>query len=188
VARSRRVLSRPISNRRETSWSIAVASGTNGSEQTISASGSTGLTQFAIATVDGITIVRLRGELLLYLLTASGASSGFTGAFGIGKATLQAGNIGITALPTPLDEEDWDGWLYHRYFSVMAADQIVGANAATNNANQNPQSAALRVEVDSKAMRKLPENNILFGALQVLEVGTSTMAMHFNSRMLLKLP
>jgi len=49
-------------------------------------------------------------------------------------------------------------------------------------------SQALRLEVDSKAMRKLPENMVIFCALQVLEVGVSTMAWHFNSRSLFKLP
>ena len=50
----------------------------------------------------------LSGELMLYLLTASASSSGFIGAFGIASATSQAVAIGITAVPTPLDEEGAD--------------------------------------------------------------------------------
>ena len=48
----------------------------------------------------------------MFLSAATSALDGFNGAFGIGLVTRQALAVGVSAVPTPLDEEDWDGWLY----------------------------------------------------------------------------
>jgi len=188
VAPLRRSRSVPVrSPRRKTSWQIGPETGTNGSAQSITATGSTGASVGAQSAVDGNTLVRTRGELLLTLLAAAAAGDGFIGAFGIGVVTAQAFGIGITALPTPIDEEDWDGWLYHRYFSVVSSS-IISDTVSSADDFANAVSAVLRVEIDSKAMRKVPENMTVAAVLQVTEVGTATMTWNFNSRMLIKLP
>ncbi len=177
-------ISRP--SRRLMSWTFGPSSGTGGSEQTVTATGSTLLTGAVTSVEDGLTIVRLRGELTLHLFTASTAGSGFFGAFGIGLASLQAVTIGVTAVPTPIDEEDADVWLYHRFFTIAAGDVMAAASASSQGLQSG--NLSLRLEVDSKAMRKFPENMAMFAAIQVTESGTAAMGVQFNSRTLVKLP
>ena len=135
-----------------------------------------------------MTIVRLRGQLLLYMSAATAAQDGFTGAVAVGIVRKQAFDIGVTAVPLPLDEEFWDGWMWYQYFSLKAADPIV-AGAVSGEPNQvHNVSAGLRIEVDSKAMRKIPQNNALIVVIQALETGTAVLNWLFNSRTLSKLP
>ena len=166
--------------RRQTSWALGPG-GT--ASTTLATSTSTILGAVAFASSDGLTVVRIRGELMLQLLTSSAAAGGFSGAFGIGKATLDATGIGVSALPNPIDDEDWDGWLYHRYYALRSAGVIVLADADAANSV----TSSLRLEVDSKAMRKLPENEALFASIQTVESGVSNMTADFNSRVLVKL-
>ncbi len=163
------------SQRRLTSWGL----GPGGTVALpISASGAFAFATVAVPTETGLTVVRTRGEVLLTLITATGSLDGFRGAFGIGIATDRATAIGITALPSPISDEDQDMWLYHRYFTVVA-------NISTEA--DFGLSAALRFEVDSKAMRKLPIGMAIFAAIEVVEVGAAVMDASFNSRLLLKL-
>ena len=77
------------------------------------------------------TIVRTYGLLSLMLRSATAIGDGFTGAFGIGKATAAAFTAGIASLPTPLMEVDWDGWLVHQFFDVRTGiDTSDGAGNA----------------------------------------------------------
>ena len=172
---SRRVL-QGTRSRRKTSWEV----GPGGTGATaISASG-TGLVGAAVVpTVPGLTVVRTRGELLLTLITATGALDGFRGAFGIGIATFAAVNAGIGSVPVPIADEDQEIWLYHRFFSIVG-------NISTEA--DFGISTVLRLEIDSKAMRKLDDGLSLYGAFEVVETGAAVMDMSFNSRLLVKLP
>ena len=170
---------RPRSQRRLTAWSVG--SGGTGA-LSLSASGSSLVGAGVQPTLEGLTIVRTRGELLLELRAATAAGDGFNGAFGIGLAHTPAFDAGIGSLPTPLDEDDGEMWLYHRYFAVVAPVAFAATGFAPTL------GAALRIEVDSKAMRKFPDETTLFAAIQVVEVGTASLSVHWNSRMLVKLP
>ena len=173
------------SPRRLTSWQV----GPGGDTVTnFSSSQITILNAGAFAVLDGNTVVRLRGEFTAFLRSATAANDGYTGAFGIGITTLDAFTIGATAIPGPLDELDWDGWLYHRFFTLTASGPIVAAAVSISTDLAQPVASGLRIDVDSKAMRKLPENMGLFAALDVNLVGTAAMSCFFNSRMLIKLP
>jgi len=130
--------------------------------------------------------MRTRGELLLYLKSAAAASNGFTGAFGIGLTTSQAFAIGVTAMPGPITDIDWDGWLYHRVFTMFSGD-VIASVASTDSDIVNANSAVLKLEVDSKAMRKQLEGMTEFCMLETIEAGTGTMQWIFNSRTLLAL-
>ncbi len=90
-------------------------------------------------------------------------------------------------MPTPITEEAWDGWLYHRYFSITAGGTIAAATAAQQGDQVNSTTAALRLEIDSKAMRKIDVNEGMFAAVEVTEHGVATMEWLFNCRMLFKL-
>lgn len=188
AVRSRRSSSVVRTPRRKTSWAIGPATGTDGSEQNVSGSGPVIAGVGAAAGLDGLTVVRLRGSMLVYLSSATTAFDGYTGAFGIGKVTSPAFTAGIASVPTPLTEEDWDGWVYHRYFNVRASGPIVAAAVSLQTDGVDPTVAAFRWDIDSKAMRKFDITETMFAAIEVTITGTAVLRWSFNSRMLVKLP
>ena len=97
-------------SRRRRSWAV----GPGGTVVTaITASGS-GFIGFGVSMVlEGLTIVRIRGEVLVTLDSVSGAGSSLVGAFGIGLATAEAFAAGIASVPTPVSDDDWNGWMWH---------------------------------------------------------------------------
>jgi len=129
---------------------------------TISASGATLLATAAGDHADE-TIVRVRGYFEALLLSATSVGDGFIGAIGLAVATTAATNAGIGSLPTPITEESWDGWLLHRYFGCRGG--IVGDSG---------DSGWEALQLDSKAMRKITEDESFFWAIEVTETGAST--------------
>jgi hypothetical protein len=100
-----------------------------------------------------------------------------TGAFGIGITQLPAFTAGIASLPTPITEADDENWLFHTFFAV--------APPAGGETWGDSGSAMLRVEVDSKAMRKMATDKALYAAVEVeAENGTIELAVYFDSRVL----
>ena len=172
--------------RHRSSWEVGPETAGGGQPQTVIASGASLAGTAVQAAVDGLTLIRTRGELLLFLRLATAAGNGFHGAFGIAKATSAAIVAGAASVPTPITEEAWDGWLYHRYFSIMAAGPIATATAAQEALQNSATTSAVRIEVDSKAMRKWAVDEGLYAAIEVTEFGTATMDWTFNSRMLFK--
>ncbi len=124
---------------------------------------------------DGDTLVRLRGNLVLRNASGAGATDSFVGAFAIGITTASAFAIGVTAVPTPLTEQDWDGWIYWVQYSVFGADLSAPA-------------AIQRETIDTRAMRKLRQDDVIYGAVEDVETGAMTMQVTFDSRILRKLP
>jgi len=130
-------------------------------------------------TLDGLTLARLRGRFSWFLTLATSAGDGFQGAFGIGVATAAAVTAGTGSVPTPITEQAWDGWLYWTPLSIHGA--VVSSTALGEETKQD-------FEVDSKAMRKLKEEDAIYAMLEIIEVGTATATAFFDSRILLKLP
>ena len=126
---------------------------------------------------DGLTLLRLRGTMSAFL-SAGFSLGGFSGAFAVGIIDLQAFNAGVASTPTPIDEVDWDGWLYWEAFDLKQPTSTFDS-AAPNS--------SLRMPVDTKAMRKVKQDDVVFAAIQVVEVGTATLNWHFDSRMLFAL-
>ena len=162
-------------SRRQTSWDEGP--GGTGITQ-LSSVGSVFLGSVAQALVDGLTIVRLRGSFAAYLETAAAVGQGYQGAIGLGVVSENAFGVGITAVPTPITDSTWDGWLYHRFFGVHRSLAATGAGEG---------SSQIRFEVDSKAMRKIPESDALIAVVEMVEIGTATIDMFFDSRILVKL-
>ena len=162
--------------RRTSGWFGGPSSGTDGSSQSIGSNSVVIMTTGAATATDGLTLVRTRGELSLQISTASAIGDGFFGAFGLCIVSVQAFAVGATAVPGPVGEENWDGWFYHSYFNVYA-----------NAANVTGDHAQVVTTVDSKAMRKLQDNEVIIGVIEALEVGGSTLLVHFNCRILVKL-
>ena len=178
---------RPTSPGRRTAWGFGPATTGPGGLQTITASGKLLFGVAAAAVTDGQTIVRTRGELVALLSSADAVTSGFHGAFGIAKVTAQAVAIGVTAVPGPLTDDDWDGWLYHRYLSCISADPATTTGAVTAPLQLGAGSGAIRLEVDSKAMRKIAENESVVAMMEMMEIGVASLRVFFNSRLLVKL-
>ena len=121
-----------------------------------------------------LTVLRTRGLFTVFLRgPGAGDGDGFHGAVGIGKCTTAAFAAGIGSLNTPLTEPQWDGWLWHSFFDIFDNDTTFASDLKYQ-----------RMEVDSKAMRKFDAAEVLFAAIEVVEVGTVTLNAFFDTRML----
>ena len=178
MPRSRRGFSQGRT-RRLTAWGL----GPGGSgAASIASSTSTILGSGVVPLVEGLTAVRLRGSLQAYLKTSDAANGGFHCALGIALATDEAFAVGITALPEPVTDPGFDGWLFHRFFDLHSFGATI---AESMNAAG---LASIQFEVDSKAMRKIPVGMTMYAVLQSVELSTATMSVFFDSRVLAKLP
>ncbi|OJJ27663.1 hypothetical protein, partial [Campylobacter concisus] len=73
-----------------------------------------------------------------------------------------------------------DGWLWHTFAPLLAL---------TNAIDQAEGTVAARFDVDSRAMRKLTVDMVVFAAIEVENLsGVTDVRALFDSRMLLKLP
>jgi len=151
-----------------------LSTGLTGSGQSIIALGVTNL-------VDGLTLIRVRGTWTVEVdVIPTLATNFFKYALGLCIVTEQAFAVGATALPGPLSENDWDGWLWHHQGIAGAVPQ------ALSNIGAGRISA---VPVDTKAMRKQPQGMVLIGMVEVDETGVAgTFRSELESRMLSKLP
>ena len=136
---------------------------------------------------DGLTLVRTRGQLLIFLTSATAAGGGFVGAFGIGVANTAAVVAGAGSLPTPVTEVDWDGWLFWHAIQVIAPGALAESTVSDELTGVAGMSAAQRIEIDSKAMRKIGIQDSIFGVLQVVELGSATADWFVDTRILVKL-
>jgi len=163
--------------RRRTSWDTGP--GLFSDLATFSASGSSIIGSGGEATTDGLTIVRTRGLIELTFTAATSALDGFAGALGMGICTAEAFAIGVTAVPTPVTDVAWDGWLWHQFYSahMPAAFQATGTG---------PYSTM--IEVDCKAMRKMDAGDTLFFVGEFTEIGAAILTVRADSRVLVKLP
>ena len=168
---------RPVTVARQTAWGVGPGST---AASTINATGSQLVGSAITATVEGATVIRIRGEIAMYLTLATGVNDGFQGAFGIGIASLAAVTAGIGSVPTPITEQGSESWLYWAAFSIH------GPVVSSTSLESGPTSQ--RFMVDTKAMRKLPTELVIYAALQSVEAGTATGQLFFDSRALVKLP
>ena len=177
LQRRSRFPSRVGSQRRKSSWSL----GPNGDTPVISATGSAFISAGAQALSDGLTHARLRGEFMVQLLTADdvGAGAGFHYAAGVCIVTENAFGAGLAAVPTPLTDQTWDGWLWYYTGTIHAT--------STTNLDRQP-AATMRMVIDSKAMRKFKNTDIMIGVVEATEAGVSTMTAHMVTRSLVLLP
>ena len=166
-------------SRRQTDWGV----GTGGNGVTNVGNTTPQFVGGAIAiTGEPLTLIRIRGYFSVSLLLATAASDGFTGAFGIGLASVTAVATGIGSVPTPIAEANGDNWLYWQAFAVKGA-QLFAAGAGPGMEQLGTYFFA---EIDSKAMRKLDNELSVYAAVEMgAEVGTANTEVHHNSRVLL---
>ena len=172
--------SRPVqSQRRKTEWTEGPGSST---VTTFTASTAIILGFGILLEAGGITLVRLRGSFQAYITSQDSIDSGFHCALGVGVASQDAFAVGVTAVPNPIADMDWPGWLYHRFFDVHGASSTVANSWGANGLG------VAQFEVDSKAMRKVGINEVIFATVETVEDAASGMSVWFDSRTLFKLP
>ena len=180
MARPRVFQRQTRSPRRLTSWGV----GPQAVRTAVSSIGKTLWTTGVILGIPAGTLVRTRGEVGMSLSLATNAGDGFNGAVGIGIVTTDAFDIGVTAVPGPFSDPDWEGWLWHSYWSLRGvAAQSLGQDVA-----RNAVGGELKIPIDSKAMRKWSENETMIGVLEAaVETGVSNMNFVADTRLLVKL-
>ena len=163
-----------VRSRRSKDWAF----GPSAVDQTLNATGSL-IWSIGVQTVLGeLTIIRTRGIVNVTQNVGSAAQDGMAGAHGIALVTTQAFTAGVVSIPTPVSENEWDGWLWHSFFDV----RVITATIADG---VNAMSVIDRQVIDSKAMRKgFDESMTLVGVTEVVEGGTASIEIHANTRVL----
>ena len=142
-----------------------------------------GVTIFPLGTqinADGLTLVRMRGDLLLQLNLATAALDGFRVGVGICMVSINAFNVGATAIPDPIADMDWDGWFFHW------SGHLKSVSAVEDTGNVG---VSVRIPIDNKAMRKLRATDAMVAILETDdEVGTASLTANLSTRFLIKLP
>ena len=163
-------------SRRRTSW----FGGPRGGTGVLSSSGSLLIATGFQIVADGITLVRTRGELLVQLETVGAAGDGWRVAAGLCIVSENAFGVGITAVPTPIADDSWDGWLWYWTGTLSA----VSANESEVSSSL---AAQARIVIDSKAMRKVKASDVIIAVVEIVESGTITGRATIETRMLAKL-
>ncbi len=165
--------------RRSTSW----VGGPRQDPLTVTAAGAVGYALGTGTTEDGTTLVRTRGQFTWSLTVVTSIGDGFDDlAVGIGVTTEEAFTVGgITSLPSPLADLDWDGWLFHHLVGDIRG-------FSTTELGRAPMESG-KVEIDSKAMRKFEDGMVVFGAFELgTESGAASLVFQSSTRLLVKLP
>jgi len=159
--------------RRKTAWIF----GPEGIVTNITATANTLLPTGLALTTSASTIVRMRGELALQLTAADALGSGFHWGFGMCVVTAAAFAIGASAVPNALTDIGWDGWFFHQQGHLISVDATPDEQTYLSP----------RWLIDSKAMRKVKDTDVVTGVISTVEVGTSVMQAQVATRLLLKL-
>ena len=119
----------------------------------------------------------IRSHFILHIATDQlSADERQFGAFGMCVVSDQAMGIGVTAVPTPITDANSDLWFVHQYlvsdFLVISAIGVDG-------------DSGHQYQVDSKAMRKVNDDQDLAIVLEVSSVGDGTFIM-IAGRILIK--
>ena len=134
-----------IGKRRQTAW-IATAP----ESVFIGISAATALLDSTFVFGQPETIIRVRGLLTIQSDQEAASEQPF-GAVGLCVVSDQATAIGVTALPTPYNDAESDLWMMHRFWACpIVAPTAVGIT-----------NVAVQYEFDSKAMRKITEDETL---------------------------
>jgi len=162
----RRPFLRPARSHRKVTWN----GGPRGRVANESAAAINVFPTALTANVD-LTLIRVRGELVFGLEAATAVDDGFDEvAFGICNVSANAAGVGVTAIPDPLGDIAWDGWLYHYIGSCTAL-----GSATLDNAGG---SAIFRLSIDGKAMRKMNSTDV---TVAVITTGALNGGVTFNA-------
>jgi hypothetical protein len=123
----------------------------------------------------------------MFLTSASVVQAGFHGALGMAIVSENAFDAGVGSLPHPIADVGWGGWIWFRQFSLISS--VVMDTGTTSEAGLVlPSGAALRIEIDAKAQRKVKVTDVQCFVLDVVEIGTASAQIMVNTRVLDLLP
>jgi len=133
--------------------------------------------QNAIEEMTSPTLIRCRGDLVVRTVGGTVTNSGLVAA-GIAVVSVRAADAGSTAVPRPVDEGEFS-WLWHKF---MYMQHLSNADTLA------PVVSVIRIEVDSRAMRKIlsKEEEVVFIIQSDALQGTITYEFAINIRFLLK--
>ena len=165
------------SSRRKTAWE----SGPKNSLENLVSSTTVVWDTGSQALTDGLTLIRVRGEFVITMRLATAVGDGFENfAVGMCMVSENAFGVGVTAVPAPITDSGWDGWLYHSQH---------GHITALSTTEEHRVTGARAITIDSKAMRKMKNTDVLMGVVQLgTEVGTASVDFSARTRLLFKLP
>jgi len=126
----------------------------------IPAGGFAELAFVGVPAVTDLTILRTLGAFYANILDA-GQVGPVQMAIGLGLAQSDALAAGVDALPTAMEDADWDGWFYHRYFILEST-------------GSGGEQAFERFPIDSKAMRRMQGDNGQFFSVQLVNLDVSS--------------
>ena len=117
----------------------------------------------------------------MFIEAATSIGDGFIQyALGICDVSENAAGIGVTAIPAPLTDVAWDGWIWHHSGAALLS--------LTTTEEGLTGTAVVRIPIDNKAMRKTPASNVLVGVVELgTEVGAAIVRVSANTRILDKL-
>ena len=170
---------RRTGSRRKVTWGVGP---TQRAPQQLTAAGASLWALGSQITLPDLTLVRVRGEFTAFIESATSIGDGYYElAFGICIVTENAFNAGVASVPAPLTDLGWDGWLFHRLVSQMRAP-------STTELFTSPMEA-VRIEIDSKVMRKEKATDVMIGVTELgTEAGACTLTYQAVTRVLDKLP
>ena len=122
------------------------------------------------------TVIRTRG--IFTAVSDQQAASEFQVAnYGSIIVSEQAVAIGVTAVPTPVTDDQSNWHVFEQIFTSMVFASGVGVGY----------DGAVTQLIDSKAMRKVSEGQQLIDVLEVPSIGNAGVAMNTYNRILIKL-
>jgi len=99
---------------------------------------------------DPETVRRIRGSFSLQVAAGASAVGGSHVAIGIGVVSAEA--AAVTAVPCPVTNASWDGWLYHSGMFTL----VDGSSTLIPQFNN-----VWTLGVDSRAQRRLEDNHLV---------------------------
>ncbi len=176
MANRRRFSSRTPAAKRSTFW----VGGTLGIAQLVPGVNAffTVISEATLENVPNPTIVRSRLELIcMDDESVSAPDSMYLLSYGCGIVERNAAIAGIASIPSPTVDIDWDGWFVHGAFT---------GGSATSGLIDSPLGVQ-RQSVDSKAMRKVGQNEICLLVIEMNAIqGTEAIQFWGQFRFLLK--
>ncbi len=156
---------------RDTIWfngiEIEQALGTGGTSVLLTALSSTGLGYRPF------TIVRARGYMHI-VTDQSAAGESQRAAFGMAVVSEQAHAIGVTAVPTPVTDDESGLWFVYEW--------LLTATIATGI-----ETEGAGMKIDSKAMRKVQEGDQVISVVQSGATSDGLLFQAYTPRLLVKL-
>ena len=125
------------------------------------------------------TLVRTRGQLEVKSSNAGAVNDDVRWGAGFAVMDRKQVTVGVSACPLPLTDSNWDGWFWWQTGFVRQTGEVIPTFQLG--------IAFQRVEIDSKAMRKVGQDQVVACVIETLNLaGTNGIDFSVASRFLFK--